>query len=261
MKGSALFYRLRCYGTALLLLLGAALGPAGAGAAAEAGRQTVIIGRNQVYQTRYYVFDSGVPGPVVLVEAGIHGDEVAGVYALEEMVPRIRVSTGKLILFPRMNPPALEINRRYYNVDLNRVFPGLPAGPLYEYQLAWEIYHMLQKERVEYALTLHESRNLHNPSRPKTFGQTIVYGVESPPRVLWGWLQEVNRKLPDDEKFCDYYCPQEYGATDIMVRQLRIKGGFAVETWRALDLLRRIELQKLVVLTFLKQVGLEFTVK
>jgi hypothetical protein len=256
-----LIYRITCSIMCLLLLSGAHLIPVGESAAADATRQTFTIGRNQVYQTRYYVFDSGEPGPVVLVEAGIHGDEVAGVYALEEIVPRIRVTSGKLILFPRMNPPALGINRRYYNVDMNRVFPGLPAADQYEYQLAWEIYGLLRKERVEYALTLHESRNLHNPCRPRTFGQTIVYGVEPPPRVLWGWLQEVNKKLADDEKFCDYYCPQEYGATDIMVRQLRIKGGFAVETWRAFDLMRRIELQKLVVLTFLKQVGMEFSIK
>ena len=56
----------------------------------------------------------------------------------------------------------------------------------YEYQLAWEIYHMLQKEGVEYALSLHESRNLHNPCRPKTFGQTIVYGVLPPPPPALG---------------------------------------------------------------------------
>jgi uncharacterized protein len=160
-----------------------------------------------------------------------------------------------------MNPPALQICRRYYNMDMNRIFPGLPNAYPYEYQLAWEIYHMLQKEGVHYALSLHESRNLHNPCRPKTFGQTIVYGVQPPPRLLWGWLQEINKKLDFDEKFCEYYSPQEYGATDVFVRQLRLKAAFAVETWRHFDLLRRIELQKLVFLTFLKHAGMQYSVK
>ena len=82
-----------------------------------------------------------------------------------------------------------------------------------------------------------------------------------PRRLLWGWLQEVNKELNFDEKFCEYYAPMDYGATDVFVRQLRLKAAFAVETWRHFDLLRRIELQKLVFLTFLKQVGMRFSVK
>jgi uncharacterized protein len=245
----------------LFLLICSAVLAAGESLAAPATRQTFVIGRNQIYQTSYYIFDSGEPGPTVLLEAGIHGDEVAGVFALEQLLPKIKVYSGKLILLPRMNPPALQISRRYYNVDMNCVFPGLAAADPYEYALAWEIYAMLKKEQVEYALTLHESRTLHNPCRPKTFGQTIVYGVEPPPRFLWDWLRLVNKNLNFEEKFCYYYCPQEYGATDIFVRQLHLKGGFAVETWRNLDLFRRIELQKLVVLTFLQQVGLKYSLK
>ena len=166
---------------------------------------------------------------MVLLEAGVHGDEVAGVYALEEILPKIKVYSGKLIILPRMNPPALQISRRYFNMDMNRIFPGLPSAYPYEYQLAWEIYHMLQKEGVEYALSLHESRNLHNPCRPKTFGQTIVYGVQPPPRLLWGWLQEVNKDLDFDEKFCEYYAPQDYGATRCLCpaveTESRLRGG------------------------------------
>ena len=247
--------------TVFVLLACSILMPARPGLAEEADRQTFILGRNKFYQTRYYVFDSHEPGPVVLLEAGVHGDEIAGVYALEEILPRIKVYSGKLIILPRMNPPAIQINRRYFNLDMNRIFPGLPSADRYEYQLAWEIYHMLQKEGVEYALTLHESRNLYSPRRPKTFGQSIVYGEQTPPRLLWGWLQEINKDLDVDEKFCDYCCPQEYGASDVFVRQLRLKAAFAVETWRRLDLLRRVELQKLACLTFLKQVGMRYSVK
>lgn len=256
-KGFRLFYILKYYVLVLILMSCLAV-TAGASLAAEASRQTFSIGRNQVYQTRYYVFDSGEPGPAVLVGAGIHGDEVAGVLALEEVLPKIRVYSGKLIILPRMNPPALQINRRSYNMDMNRVFPGLPVPAPYEYALAREIYELVKNQRVEYVLSLHESRNMHRLSRAKTFGQTIIYGVEPPPRMIWTWLQAVNKHLGFNEKFCHYYCPQEDGCTDIMVRQLRLKGGFAVETWRAFNLWRRIEMQKLVVLTFLKQVGMGF---
>ncbi len=246
---------------AALLLLSALLLTAGEVLAEAATRQTFSIGRNQFYQTTYHVFDSGRPGPRVLLQAGIHGDEVAGIYALEQILPRIRVNSGLLIIFPRMNTPAIAINRRYYNVDLNRVFPGLPVADPYEYALAREIYDLVKNWRLEYVLTLHEAKTRHRFGIPKTFGQTIVYGAEPPTRLIWGWLREVNQHLDFDEKFCHFYSPQEYGATDIMVRRLNLKGGFAVETWRGFDLLRRIEMQKLVFLTFLKQVGLEFTLK
>jgi hypothetical protein len=259
LKGLTLIHRITGYIMALLLLGGAALLPAGDSAAVEATRQTFMLGRNQFYQTRYHVYDSGQPGPVVLVGAGIHGDEPAGVYALEEIVPKIKVYSGKLILLPRMNPPAFEISRRYYNLDFNRVFPGLPVPAPYEYALAREIFELAKNHQTEYVLSLHESKNMHRLSRSKTFGQTIIYGVEPPPRLIWGWLQAVNKSLDFDEKFCHYYCPQEDGCTDILVRRLGLKGGFAVETWRSFDLLRRIELQKLAVQTFLKQVGMEYS--
>ncbi len=242
-------------------LFWAVLLAAGAALADESRPQAVILGRQQVYQTVYYVFDSGRPGPRVLVQAGIHGDEVAGIYALEQLRPRLRVHSGLLIILPRINPPAIAINRRFYHLDLNRVFPGLPGCEPYEFPLARELFLLVKQHQVEYTLTLHEARTLHRPGRAKTFGQTIVYGVEPPPRLLWQWLQTVNRDLPGEEKFCHYYCPQEYGATDVMVRELRLKGGFAVETWRALPLWRRVELQQRVVVSFLKQVGMEFTLK
>lgn len=253
-----MIYSVKSYVMMLTLLICSSLIPAGVSLAAAA-RETFIIGRNQMYQTPYYVFDSGVPGPKVLVEAGIHGDEVAGIYALEQILPRIKVHSGTLIILPRMNPPAIQISRRSYNLDLNRVFPGVPIPQPYEYSLAREIYELVKNRQIEYVLSLHESKNMHRLSRAKTFGQTIIYGVEPPPRMIWAWLQALNKNLDFDEKFCHYYCPQEDGCTDIMVRRLNLKGGFAVETWRAFDLFRRVEMQKLVVLTFLKQVGLEYS--
>ncbi len=254
----------RLSGSAVFLLFGLlSLIITAAGVAAEnaATRQRGLIGLKQFYQTPYYIFDSGRPGPRILIQAGIHGDEIAGIYALEQLLPRLRVHSGLLIIFPRMNPPAIAINRRFFNIDLNRVFPGVPVPDPYEFALAREIYNLVKDNRIEYTLTLHEARTLHNPLRYKSFGQTIVYGIEPPPRLLWSWLQALNKDLPIKEKFCHYYCPQEYGATDVMVRELRLKGGFAVETWRAFDLLRRIDLQQLAVLTFLKQVGLEFSLQ
>jgi hypothetical protein len=180
-----LLYLLKYSLLLLVVLGGAAFLPSKESGAAEAARKIFLLGRNQVYQTCYYVFDSGVPGPKVLLGAGIHGDEVAGIFALEEIVPRIRVHSGTLIILPRMNIPAIQIQRRRYNIDLNRVFPGLPTPAPYEYPLAREIYRLVKDRQIEYVVSLHESRNMHTLRRSKTFGQTIIYGVEPPPRMIW----------------------------------------------------------------------------
>ena len=63
------------------------------------------------------------------------------------------------------------------------------------------------------------------------------------------------------KNFVSIIAPRIMAPRDVFVRQLRLKAAFAVETWRHFDLLRRIELQKLVFLTFLKQVGMRYSLK
>jgi predicted deacylase len=71
--------------------------------------------------------------PVVAVTANIHGDEVTGVaaiHALDEML-RVRLRRGAVALYPTLNPRGLVAQQRVQpidGVDMNRVFPGDPAG-------------------------------------------------------------------------------------------------------------------------------------
>jgi uncharacterized protein len=86
------------------------------------------------------VFEGG-PGPRVAVVAGVHGDELEGLYvchrlaawceALEKTRPEALV--GQLELYPALNPLGLDTLTRavpIYGVDLNRSFPGHPEGLL-----------------------------------------------------------------------------------------------------------------------------------
>ena len=68
-------------------------------------------------------WDSGHPGPTLLVTGGVHGNEPAGVYAaqrvlaqLEDRAPEI---VGRFIALAG-NLPALSENRRFLSRDLNR---------------------------------------------------------------------------------------------------------------------------------------------
>lgn len=79
--------------------------------------------------TPFYVQASTNRGPTVLIIAGIHGDELAGPYAAEQL-RHWPVRRGKLMVVPRANAVALAAGTRTFKseaatnrLDLNRCFP------------------------------------------------------------------------------------------------------------------------------------------
>lgn len=97
------------------------------------------------------------PGPVVLITAGIHGDELNGVEIVRQFLARKmnKPLRGTTICIPVMNVFGfLNIEREFPDGrDLNRIFPGTRKGPLasrFAYQLTNEILPV-----VNYALDFH----------------------------------------------------------------------------------------------------------
>jgi len=74
------------------------------------------------------------PGPVLLVTAGIHGDEISGVEIVRRLLKSrtLRRLRGTLIAVPVVCMPAFLSRSRYLSDrrDLNRLFPGSPDGSL-----------------------------------------------------------------------------------------------------------------------------------
>lgn len=100
----------------------------------------------------------GGDGPVVLAEAGNHGDEYEGMITLLELARSIDPATlrGQLILLPAVNAPAARAGRRCSPVDglnYNRCFPGDFHGTLSR-QIAAFLYHGLMP-RADIFLDLH----------------------------------------------------------------------------------------------------------
>lgn len=76
-----------------------------------------------------WVWDSGRPGPTVLVTANVHGDEVTGVAAVHALEQRLehQLIAGRVVGYPSLNPAGLRARTRTVavdGVDLNRCFPG-----------------------------------------------------------------------------------------------------------------------------------------
>jgi uncharacterized protein len=83
----------------------------------------------------------GADGPKVLILAGVHGDELEGLYVCHHLAAWIEAlaSTqpeaflGQIELLPAMNPLGLDTLQRpvpVYETDLNRNFPRHAQGPL-----------------------------------------------------------------------------------------------------------------------------------
>jgi len=72
-------------------------------------------------------------GPVILLTAGVHGDEYEGQAALATLTRELAPEAirGQVILLPMTNAPAARAGLRTSPVDggnLNRLFPGNPRG-------------------------------------------------------------------------------------------------------------------------------------
>lgn len=84
------------------------------------------------------------PGPTVAIFAGVHGNERAGIYALQELIPKLKLTKGTLCL-AFANPPAIEANVRFINKNLNRRFFAGNDGKGYEDTRARELMTILDK--------------------------------------------------------------------------------------------------------------------
>ncbi|UJR80065.1 succinylglutamate desuccinylase/aspartoacylase domain-containing protein [Sandaracinus amylolyticus] len=210
-----------------------------------------------------HVFDANAPGPTALVQAGIHGDEIAGVHALEELLEDgLRPARGRLIVVPVMNPAAYRARVRacpprgdWAGLDLNRQFPGDGAAPEREKRLARTFMDLVLDERPAMVCTLHESQKRYHPEVKPSFGQTLVYGVDPMPATIGRVVDRLNASRASDE---EHWAPQHYpvatSSTEVIVDAIGCLG-ICVETWMGFDLARRVAMQREVVRLLLDDVG------
>lgn len=206
-----------------------------------------------------HVFQSAKPGPTAIVQAGIHGDEVAGVHALCEFLEaEVRPDCGRLLVIPVMNPGAYRARERKATggLDMNRCFPGDAEGEHLETRLARRFMNLVEAERPALVMTLHESWKRYHPAVAASFGQTIVYGVKPLPPVLERVVERLNEGLQSPyELWAPHYYPVPTSSTEVIVDRVGCLG-VCVETWMGFPEARRIEMQRLTVQFFLEELGI-----
>jgi len=198
------------------------------------------------------------PGPTAWIEAGIHGDEIAGVHALEELLEAgLEPERGTLIVCPIMNPGAYRARHRTApdGLDLNRCFPGDPGGARLEHRLAATFMDTMIDARPDLLVTLHESKNKFHPDVQPSFGQTVVYGVQPAPSIVAAAVSKMNTSVRNPaEVWAPHHYPVSTSSTEVIVERLGCVG-LCIETWMGFPLSRRVAMHREIVCVLLDEVG------
>lgn len=103
-----------------------------------------------------YVFNGSKPGPTILLQGGLHGDEVNSVELVRRMLidKAYKIHQGCVIVVPLLNVFGfLSLSRDMHGKDVNRSFPGSKKG-----SLASRMAYYLMKEitkNVDFAIDFH----------------------------------------------------------------------------------------------------------
>jgi hypothetical protein len=160
------------------------------------------------YETPLHVFGTGLPGEIIMLLGGVHGNEPGGWLAAERIVDSIRPTSGALLVIPRTNKLAINLFERTTDEmgDLNRSYPGNPAGKPMEVMAA-EIIDTLREFHVNVLIDMHESWAFYNnrsQNGTAFLGQTVAtYPAEPGISLARTVVENVNTRIqaPVEELF------------------------------------------------------------
>lgn len=221
------------------------------------------IGYNDIYETPFFTIIGKTEHPKILVDGGMHGDEVASYMACDSIIRNINILEGTLIIIPRSNILACQQNKRYINLDLNHAFPGNIGSEIYEYRLAYELMYNVDSIKPDIIINLHEAFNKYDSEYKndsgKAFGQIVITCIKPFEDLFLNTVYDMNMNIPNqDYKFNPhYYSYRDYSSMDNFVGKFNIKS-YTIETYRGFKLEDRIKLQIIAVLQFMKAIGMKF---
>lgn len=115
-----------------------------------------------------HVIHGKKPGPVLLITAALHGDEINGVEICRRLLrlPRLNNIKGTLIVVPIVNTYGFVQQSRYLpdRRDLNRSFPGSEKGSLGS-RMAWQFTDRILK-KCTHVIDLHTGA-IHRSNYPQ----------------------------------------------------------------------------------------------
>jgi len=125
------------------------------------------------------------PGPTVMIQGGIQGDEPTG-FLSAQILAESRVLKGNLIVVPRANVPSIHVHQRAVNVDMNRRFDR-DYNQFYEDRLARVVRFLLSQSSA--FIHLHEGSGFYDPEyvsplrNPSRWGQSVIIDANTHERL------------------------------------------------------------------------------
>jgi hypothetical protein len=160
----------------LSILLGLCLVVATVTSKAFAGSWEHSFFSDTQYPLRVVYLEGALPGPTIMVQGGIQGDETAG-FVTAQLLTQAKITRGNVFILPRANVPSINLRKRQINVDMNRRFDQ-NYNRFYEDRVARVIRFFLAQSDA--FIHLHEGSGFYNPTyvnplrNPKRYGQSII---------------------------------------------------------------------------------------
>lgn len=154
-----------------------------------------------------YVFNSKNPGPTILIQAGLHGDEINGIEIVRRMMAEkhFKVTKGAVIAVPILNIFGFIHYSRDVpdGKDVNRSFPGTKSGSMASrmaYHYMAEIMH-----QIDYGIDLHtgggqrhnfpQIRYTAEDTMSKTLSEVFNAPISFPSKLIKGSFRNAAYRL------------------------------------------------------------------
>jgi predicted deacylase len=174
-------------------------------AGAAGTRSTGTLAPGTPSETAWFGQDSGLPGPVVMILGGIHGDEPAGAYAAEQ-IRHWPIVRGRIILVPRANEIALKAGRRNTPGEpsdlgnLNRNFPKVGEQGPARGEWAQQLWAFVEQHRPDWLLDLHEGYDFRQINPDSVGSSVIVHPTDEGRAAAALMLSAVNAGITNAKK-------------------------------------------------------------
>jgi hypothetical protein len=213
------------------------------------------------YQTPYYIIDSGIPGPVLLINGGMHGNEPAGSLAAWRFVHYTPIK-GKLVIIPELNSLGLKANNRTgsYPGDPNRDYPR-SANETADDKLSRNIWQLGQDQQVTWLIDLHEGYDYHKVNS-SSVGQSIIMHKGTAAQhatrdqVVNAMITAANKTVSNaNHRFSHLHNPVVGSLARATGDYLGV-AAMIIETSRKQSLSLRIEQHEIMVSTAMRELGM-----
>jgi len=233
-------------------------------APAEVRHSSGLLAEGTGWENPYYVVDSGVAGPTLLVTAGLHGNEPAGFWAAEQ-IRHWPLERGRLIVVPSVNKPGLQQKTRWLpgeppaTRNANRNFPkngGPEEASSVPIQALWEF---MKQQKPDWVVDLHEGYDFHVVN-PKSDGSMIIYFNTPEMAALAAQIdREVNATIADPNRRIVRPArggPIDGGLVRAAVQRLGAQGFCFETTYEKQPLSTRTRQHRIMVHCLMRELGM-----